>query len=262
MGDDTSPNKRRAKYDLRERTNPPFSDAIYDAELEETLKALEREDSSPVQSYPQSPQRAPVAPMMSNMDVGSSENQPARPVGSADSSQNQTETMPKSKPVSSSGSSQMPPPPRASKKTPSPQQKPPKLHRVILKTAKGSLPSAGTSKRAHTTSGTTTGVMSPTAGSLPQPKSSSTPLSSHQSSEAASSSKVKQKTNVPIDAETIRASLHHYLPIGTTRRMAFQSCASSRCSSWSNRSFEAAYTIRFPVNTKTKQFSKSIDQLS
>ncbi|KAE9363287.1 hypothetical protein N431DRAFT_357571 [Stipitochalara longipes BDJ] len=146
MGD-SGPAKRRAKYSFRARRNPRFSEGISDTEFEELMKEMERAVSSPTPDLPESPQRAPVAPMMENTDGELSSGLPDRNAESSAPSRTQAESAPKAK--SGPGSSQMPPPPRASKKTPSPKQKPPKTHRVILKT-KSSAASSVASARTHT----------------------------------------------------------------------------------------------------------------
>jgi hypothetical protein len=155
-----NPSKRRAKYTFRERKNPQFSDAKYDAQLDEVLKLNESEYSSSDESSPQNIQFAPVAPMMSNVNFGNSEYQPAKGVAPADITQNEPAIMPKGKP--SPRSSQMPAPPRISKKTLSPQSKPPKSQKIVLKTKKKSLASSGTSAGAHTTTVSTKGYLAPT----------------------------------------------------------------------------------------------------
>jgi hypothetical protein len=157
---DTNPSKRRAKYSLRARTSSRFNDTISDAEFEQLMKEMENEDSSSDEDYTQNPQVAPVAPMMNHMDLGSSDHQAPTQAGSSDTSQIHREaiTTPKGKPNSGSGSSQMPPPPRASKKTPSPQHKPPKSHKIILKNRKKSFTPSG----AHTTPVSTASYMPPT----------------------------------------------------------------------------------------------------
>jgi hypothetical protein len=178
---DTNPSKRRAKYSLRARTSSRFHDTISDAEFEQLMKEMENEDSSSDEDYTQSPQIAPVAPMMNHMDLGSSGHQPPRQAGSSDTSQIHRETiaMPKRKPNSGSGSSQMPPPPRASKKTPSPQHKPPKSHKIIIKTTKKSFTPSGTSAGAHTTPVTTAGYIPPTVeDDIAEPKAPSVSPSS------------------------------------------------------------------------------------
>lgn len=180
---DTNPSKRRAKYSLRARTSSRFNDTISDAEFEQLMKEMENEDSSSDEYYPQSPQVAPVAPMMNHMDLGSSGHQPPRQAGSSDTSQihREPKTIPKGKPNSGSGSSQMPPPPRASKKTPSPQHKSPKSHKIIIRHTKKSFTPSGTSAGTHTTPVSTAGYMPPTVeDDIAEPKAPSVPPSSQQ----------------------------------------------------------------------------------